>query len=373
MEAMRLMCLPSSMTCSEKTTEILTVKQRRSCSPNTTISINAHRLRSRDSVMRRPLTINPPSIMNLLKKITTFPAFQPNWTGRHCNAAFLWVVFAIFAMPSDGISAVTIPAPLLDYSFNATTNNAGSLSNADLTISGGGGNAKIGADKSGVSGLAGDYAFVTANTSHGSNGGTGVAQSTTADLPELSSFTITGWFKTSTAINNGGYLFASGSIILRTNSVDISTGCLNLSVEGKNSGRTNLTAPNLYAKTNEWVFFAVTFNGAQASFYQGDTVTGVSTRSNLTLANGSFNPAAGLLIGNNGKTVFSDVRAFAGSLDNIRFFGSALSIEQLEKIRTADTLNQSLASLNIPEPASVTFLFGTIAILTLAGLKRWKA
>jgi hypothetical protein len=263
------------------------------------------------------------------------------------------VTAASFAAGCFSLAAA--PVPLLEYRFNdtGTTSASTGFNPAPLTLrSFGGAATDLHAPNLGVGG-AGDTAFDN-RASANSFGGWAEQSGDLDAFDGLLSFTITGWFKTdgTTGINNDQQLINNGWS-LRAQGND--PGNLDLQVIGaggaadaQSGGAFNVPGP--YSQTQEWVFFAVTYDGGLTSnnvkFYQGSQTSGstlVATRSLNVGA--STNGSDTLYIGNYG----SGDRAFDGLLDDIRLYGSktnsagVLTPLDLEVIRQIDVAN-------VPEP-----------------------
>ncbi|MFA6961643.1 MAG: LamG-like jellyroll fold domain-containing protein [Opitutaceae bacterium] len=259
---------------------------------------------------------------------------------------------------------------LLEYKFNGSgttaLNTAGTISGGDMTFYDTTGAAAnlYGATGSGVSGAAGDLAFNnTASTGMGTTGTGGRAQTSyNAGIQTLTSFTLTGWFKTdstssiggnATLINNlngtnGFHLFSSAS------------GVLALNVDGTSVTSTGTTA---YAGTQQWVFFAVTYDSTTsvAKFYVGDTAGNLSLNVSRTLNAGATNDNSGSI--SMANLAGTSIRPFDGYLDDMRVFGAtsgslgALDMTAIQGIMTGDISN-------IPEPSSAAaFIAGGSAFI----------
>lgn len=288
----------------------------------------------------------------------------------------------LFLLASHDRDAFAAPL-LLEYRFNETgnvANNTGTsvaapqltLQNStgvptDLhTVSGGG-----------VSGLSGDSAFDnSASVGMGDPGPGGRAlhtqvNGTTASdydsVDALSSFTISGWFNTGTVVNNNarfaenrdasnnGWLLYAGA-----------AGRLYMQIDGVAA----VQAPSAsWSETNQWVFFAVSYDGSLTSnnlqFYKGTTSSPVAAvGSALTLNAGPVNGDTGFFVVGNSTTQGSGfIRPVDGLLDNIRLQGGSgntgvATLAELEAFRQVDV---------IPEPSTM--------LLCIAGLGMvmWRA
>jgi hypothetical protein len=240
-------------------------------------------------------------------------------------------------------------ALLLEYHFNETGTTAASTGTDTTAVtlqnSSGVATDLHSTDTLGVSGLAGDRAFDnTASTGMGNapaTGGRGF-QADQAAVDGLSSFTLAGWFKSSTALANGAQLFnntSSGAGFALANNAG---NALILYVDG-----TGGTSATYTSGGDVWTFFAVgydgTLTGNNLKFYRGTTSTGVAqVGSTGTLNKGAVaDDANGLTIGNN-NAAFN--RPYDGLLDNMRIFGSSIDdsgvvdLTTLESYRANDVL-----------------------------------
>jgi hypothetical protein len=183
----------------------------------------------------------------------------------------------------------------------------------------------------------------------------------------LSSFTISGWFNAATVVNNNarfaenrdgsnnGWLLYAGA-----------AGRLYMQIDGVPA----VPAPSAsWSETNQWVFFAVSYDGSLTAnnlqFYKGTTSTPVTAvGSALTLNAAAVNGDAGFFVVGNSTTQGSGfIRPVDGLLDNIRLQGGTgntgvATLAELEAFRQVDV---------IPEPSTM--------LLCIAGLGMvmWRA
>jgi hypothetical protein len=251
-------------------------------------------------------------------------------------------------------------ALLLEYKFNETGINTSAASTGTITTavtmrnSSGGATDLHSDDMTGVSGAVGDRAFNnTASTGMGSAGTGGRAdQADLAAIDGLASFTLSGWFKSGTAITNFAKLIHNMNEAASPKTgfqLTASGGALILEVDG--SGGTTSQSLASYGATNAWVFFAATYDGGTGNveFYTGTTaasVTQVGSDLTITGSPGTVDDETiGLTIGNRGGAD----RPYDGSLDNIRIHSGVLTSTELETFRATDVSP-------VPEPASVGLL-----------------
>jgi hypothetical protein len=194
----------------------------------------------------------------------------------------------------------------------------------------------------------------------------GIALNTTDNsVTTLSSWTVSGWYKTDvgTILNGGGTVLFQSPITfsaLPDGSPGISTAGFAVRAENPNGLRVTVngintgvgSAGNTWTDEAKWVFFAVTYDGTQSvaniRYYRGyrnaaeagANPAGVTQVAFDTIAQGTTLPAHGLAIGNRTEDYN---RAFDGFLDNMRVFGArdnspggALSLTQLEILRAGD-------------------------------------
>lgn len=293
------------------------------------------------------------------------------------NGFFLKVTLAAFTIVPLG-ERLCAQTPLLQYTFNGsgtTSANSGSSvsgTNYDLTFK----NSSsvdtnlYGAAGSGVSGLAGDLAFDnTASTGMGAAGVGGRAQAGAANsgLAGLTSFTLTGWFKTdsTTSIGNTTWLInnlnAGNTAGFGLNSG--STGALTLNVNGVI--HTSTGTP--YSATQTWTFFAVSYNSitTTAIFYNGSISGTFLTNVSRTLNGGpTGDSGVAMTLGN----ISSGVRPLDGYLDNIRIYGSTLDGSGALSAGTIQAIMNSDIS-PIPEPATATLFFAGISAIMVGMMK----
>ncbi len=276
-----------------------------------------------------------------------------------------------------GLILSALPASatlLLDYNFNpdsSTQTSSGSLSDP-ITYQGAG---AVGADGSGVSGLAGDRAFDnSAADGMGGNattGYTGVAGNATTSIGSLSSLTLTGWFKADEVIGNGAYILNTEEFKLRAYDVAFpsTTGVLQLTIGGVASPRST-TVNSDYTNVGSWVFFAVVWDGANISFYDGTTANEVAQLGTTQ----AYAPTMGtveddyLYVGNitDAASITNPgfARVFDGQLDNIRVYDEALNLSSLQTIRANDMAN-------VPEPSNTAVLLA-LGVLGLIGWRKHR-
>jgi hypothetical protein len=254
---------------------------------------------------------------------------------------------------------------------------------------------------SGLSGQAWDRAFdntgTVVNPSGGALGGIAVNNST-GDVSQFASWTVTGWYRRENggAAPSGGTVLAQSPTSFSPNGSIPGLGTVGFGVRWHSADtlRTNINGSLLtgsgsgWGLIDEWVFFAVTYDGTQTSnnvnYYRGftDSHSGdptVQLVGTTTFGGGGVvNFSQGFVIGNRTDD-FS--RSFDGWIDNVQVFGAygdfesgaldpsgALSLAQLEAVRLAD-----LNFVPIPEPgAGLAVLAGAAIALARFTLRRRK-
>jgi len=190
----------------------------------------------------------------------------------------------------------------------------------------------------GVSGLAEDRCLDnrTATAMGGDGiGGRGVIPQGFSDAASFSSLTLQCWFKAVTPItaaarllDGGTYVAyagsAPGNVWLQVNKQDVASGAA-------------------YAATDEWVFFAVTYDSTLPSgnvvFYHGTKTSPVVPVAEQTLQAGVVTNSNPIGVGN---VSYGNFRPLRGEIDNARVFVSAsgsagaATLQQLEFLRKCD-------------------------------------
>jgi len=247
-------------------------------------------------------------------------------------------------------------AMLLQYNFSegtgTTSANLGTITGATATFSGG---AVFSAANNAPSGAG--FSMNNSDSTMGARGATVTDASLNDSLDNLTTMTLTGWYKADGVLNlpNNPRLFNKAANTIGTGEFafyasDVSQLRLQL-------GATSFDAPNsLYNQTNTWVFFAVTFTGGTGgggAFYAGDLntpVTGTAGTYATNIANIGSNTLP-LVLGNRSQTTD---RPFDGFLDDLRVYNEALNLNQIEGIRASA----------IPEPSGLALLgFSAMGLL----------
>ncbi|QYY37513.1 LamG-like jellyroll fold domain-containing protein [Ruficoccus sp. ZRK36] len=263
-------------------------------------------------------------------------------------------------------STISLNAQTALYQFDFNDNNLGTTTastgsstiTADMTYHSSTGDTATnlrGADGSGVSGQAGDYALdLTGATRMGGTssvpGYGGVVYASTGSMNNATSTTISMWYNASTEVGSFARLFECGYTTiyaLGTGEIRVAfriTDGVNQSVDVSDA---------VLSLTNEWVFFATTYDSATgtAKVYAGSKESGVlSEIASTTLDQGTIANSTGLAIGNNQRG--SNERPFQGLMDDVNVWvdesGSAGALSEAQL--------QGVMSASIPEPSHAAAL-----------------
>lgn len=294
-----------------------------------------------------------------------------------------WVA-ALVAMGGLWSVDVVHAAPILSYQFDTvngtfdTPSTGTNTTAARLLAPDGAAADQRTADGGGVSGLAGDRAFDNSGSgAHGSSGNTtsngrGRAYHTADNdaVDSLQSFTLTGWFNTASTPTNNLRIYHNSN---QTGGFDLiaDSGTLRIGVNQNPTAGGIPSRTGAYNTLNQWVFFAVTYDGSAGAtnnvhFYYGTKTSSITDQSDSNLATDlgvTYNQGTAadetvpLSIGNQNVGTGTTYRPFDGLLDDMRIYGSktdatgALTMTELEAVRLSA----------IPEP-------GTAALLTASAV-----
>jgi hypothetical protein len=252
-------------------------------------------------------------------------------------AVFVLVCVAAFT------TAAQVPKPLLEYHLDETGTLCVSVGSAMLPLTLLDANRLPAdlhsADGGGLSGVLGDRAFDNSSASGmGGVGKGGVALVSTnlISVGAFHSFTLQCWFNASAPLQNGARLFDSGNYGVFAGR---KAGVVWLGID-----RAAVGTPPVYHRTNQWIFFAVTYDGTQRSnnvaFYYGTKDSPVELVGiPQTLNKGAVTNRHAMGIGN---LSYDNVRPFMGQLDGVRIFADSagdagvLTQAQLESLRQSD-------------------------------------
>lgn len=258
-----------------------------------------------------------------------------------------------------------LSAQTLKYDFNegagTSAASSGTITDA-LTLRDVGGTpttALWGASGSGPSGSGTDRALdLTSAGGMGSGfSGPNAFLASLSPVSALDEFTITGWFRPSTAdlgraslvsLQNGGdslrIIGLSGGPTGARNRLRLTINDGDIFPEVDAVG----DYESLWSTPDEWAFFAISYGGLKVAFYSGGIDTAVDLSSSSAAPSVRFPlEGASLWIG----TTSSGTNPFQGYMDDIRFYDTALNSSQIEQVRLSA----------VPEP-------GSIALLVLGGL-----
>ncbi|MDR1284011.1 MAG: LamG domain-containing protein [Opitutaceae bacterium] len=284
--------------------------------------------------------------------------------------------------------ALSAQSLLIHYAFNdantATTTATDSSGNGrDASITNWNGtSAQVPAalqTATGVSGKAGDYAFDNTGAAgmggFGNRGGqvrwTGTGAGET--IGDLTSFTITWWFKTPENVIAGN---GARAVTLHNAATSDGTAYVESRFENNGVGRTVVTGSstrdtpaNTYGLANTWTFVAITFDGTateseRIKFYVGGLNTSVSLvgsyASTLTsIALGSTTNV--LTLG--GYNQGSGQTPFQAVMDDFRLYSGTLDTSALNDVR--------LDAIAIPEPATAALVTSLIALVVMVATGRY--
>lgn len=192
---------------------------------------------------------------------------------------------------------------------------------------------------SGVSGKPEDRAFDnSAASAMGSPGEGGRALGRYWDRGPLASATFSGWLRTESQVagtyarllfwEDGGHVYARPD------------ACLRLFKNGVNA-----TSDPVYDAIDEWMFFAITFDGTvsedNVKFWKGARAEAVSLVSTRSLPEGLFDPSGSPISLGNSYSYSTPTQPFDGMMDNVRLHGGEgtsgiLSPAEIEALRASD-------------------------------------
>jgi hypothetical protein len=201
-------------------------------------------------------------------------------------------------------------------------------------------------DGKGVSGFIGDRAFDNSrSTAMGTLGRGGVAvASAVPAIGGLISFTLQGWLKCDSSPMDNIARIVDSYPRDDLNLLGAAGGQLRFSINGDGVARSSIA----YPETNQWVYFAVSYDGTRSTnnvrFFKGTPTDQVRLVDEFTYAQVVLNSNLGIRIGNTSVNSFGD-RPFDGWIDNLRLFGSktnrggVLAATRLEVLRLMDLSN----------------------------------
>jgi hypothetical protein len=230
--------------------------------------------------------------------------------------------------------------PLLQYQFNTpgdVQTSTGSDPVALTTYNGTGTADFVTGSPAGPSAASGDLSLNLATSTSPNNY---AATTSTADNPmldNLTAFTITAWVSNITATTHPEYVFdlgGSGNSLAFALNGSTTADAEIVKIGG---GSTQTASFPLSTVSGTWKFIAVTFDSRTDNiiFYEGSTVAGstlvTGTNSDSRDTIGSPNTFVGI-----GNTNPGSTNQLVGDLDNVQFFGSALTGANVELERDQD-------------------------------------
>lgn len=250
-----------------------------------------------------------------------------------------------------------VTCAVVEYRFNATGTTTPSTGWDPTTVVFKDGNGNVvdlhGVAGSGVSGLAADLAFDNRASDQAGFGGRAEQTVDDDNVDAFTSVTFQGWMRSNdppSVTGNLGRLFdkADGFAGGGGHEVDWNAGVIHMSMIGQTSNA-EVYSPASYFSANQWIFFALTYDGSATTnnvrFYRGTTSTSVQLVATASMNGGTAKNATQTMSLGNGS---NGVRAFDGLLDNMRMFaapagnGGVLTQSQLESLRLADVQNTVL-------------------------------
>jgi hypothetical protein len=260
-------------------------------------------------------------------------------------------VIGLFACPA-GISA---QKPLLFFDFNESTAISTSKGSVPEKMRGMGAKQRAGRAGSGVSGKKTDRCWdASANTACGVakpiNNSRLATATNVKEMNDLKALTITMWYASDQFMGDAVRLVYKADnlsaqkkgVMVRGLTTDYLNGKLALWVRFGDGRRARAATSdyfdagqgyNTYGNEGKWVFMAITWDGENVQFYHGGKDAGVKTAGYPTKYAGAIAPHDGPLVLGNAE---SANRGFDGRIDNFRLYDAALTIEQLEEIRSKE-------------------------------------
>jgi hypothetical protein len=267
------------------------------------------------------------------------------------------------------VAALNGQTALYEFGFNdnasgtTTVSTGSSAASADLFYHSDTGNTPTnlrGADGSGVSGKAGDYALDLSGASKMGGNGTspgygGVAYASSASLNNAASTTISLWYNAAETPGNYARLVECGYSAIYFQG----GGSIRVSFNvGGGSVKALDVTDSVFALSNSWVFLAATFDGATGlvNIYAGTKDSGELTLiTSGSISAGTLGSSTGLSIGNSGNS--NDERPFKGLMDDVSIWSDTSGAAGV----LSQTQLQTVMSSSIPEPSHGAVLLGVIA------------
>lgn len=243
------------------------------------------------------------------------------------------------------------PHLLSFYLFNETGSTYADAGALGANANAAGAHQKAGAAGSGVSGRTQDRAWdSSANTTRGAGTPANDARVTAApSLAGLTGFTLVFWYKLEQPLDDAmRFIYQANALSSPTRGFFVRALNNRLQIfVGNGTASTSVSsstfaAGNGYHRVGEWVFAAVTWDGATITFYQSDAAGNVTTAGSGTFTGPWAAAETPLVIGNAGT--FN--RGIDGWMDNVRIFDGALVARELAIVAREDLhgLNPTFAA-----------------------------
>ncbi len=245
-------------------------------------------------------------------------------------------------------------------------NNAGMAANFEGSPGGGVSGLGVALDFS----TNGDFTINAAPSEEGANAGSGpIAEntgSTALNFGTLGAYTATIWFNANSQMPNSGGNDDLGPRIFIlgpngatdkavANSVSIYWQQWNEVAATINTTEINAPTYATFVPTNQWLFFALTYNGTTATLWTGTAGSPAVAVTTETVSGGSItlNNAGGsvLMMGNRGNLG----RPFDGWIDDFRFYSGAATSNQVEDIRWFAVVPANLVATAVNNAVHLTW------------------
>lgn len=277
-------------------------------------------------------------------------------------------------------SAATLNGQTALYEFNFNDNTSGTTTvstgsstvSADLFYHSDTGNTATnlrGADGSGVSGKAGDYALDLSGASKMGGGSTapgygGVAFASSASLNNSASTTISLWYNAAETPGNFARLTECGFSAIYF----VGDGSIRVSFNvGGGSVKALDVSDSIFSLSDSWVFLAATYDGStgQVNVYAGTKDSGTLTLiTSGSISAGTLGSSTGLNIGNSANSSYE--RPFKGLMDDVSIWSDTSGSDAV----LSQSQLQTVMSSSIPEPAHGAMLLGVVAGVALMVSRR---
>jgi hypothetical protein len=254
----------------------------------------------------------------------------------------LSLVFTVFIGLNSGMAVDT---PIIEQRFN---------DHGNMELVNG---AQLGKPGSGVSGQQDDRAYAATGFDLGDALQPAAVLEDMTPSDDLEEITVTVWYKIGAPPVNATSLVNLRGVYLLWQGEATGGWTMRLDMSDKEDMRSwfNPNKPASILAWNaedQWIFYAFTWDrsAGEATVYQGTPQDAVveqrrwATSEVFSPSNNTLYLRAPVAIGNNvnRRSKKPGMRAFDGHIDNVRVFGRALSVEDLEQVRAADATNRPL-------------------------------